>query len=65
MINAMASEQAGWCYSSAGTPCAYVMPLDEPERACMVPCETWWQAMRFALSFSENNGCEYVGGPNE
>ena len=55
--------QTGWTYSQAGRPIAYVMPLDRPADATMIPCDTWWQALRFALSFAEHNGCEFVGGP--
>lgn len=62
---AIGARQAGWCYSRAGTPCAYIMDLDNPAGAMMIPCETWWQALRFALSFAENNACEFVGGPTE
>lgn len=65
MINAMAAEQAGWCYAQSGTPCAFFMPLDHPERAYMVPCDTWWEALRVALIFSLADSCEYVGGPHE
>lgn len=64
MINAMAAEQSGWCYSLSGTPCAYVMPLNDPDAVMFIPCDSWWQALRFALSFAENNRCEFVGGPN-
>ncbi|UVI39332.1 hypothetical protein [Qipengyuania spongiae] len=57
--------QTGWTYSQSGTPCAYILPLDRTAEAMMIPCDSWWQALRFALSFAQNNGCEFVGGPSQ
>lgn len=60
--SALKSKQSGWCYSRAGTPCAYIMDIDEPTGVMMIPLETWWEALRFALSFAETNDCEFIGG---
>ena len=56
-------DHVGWTYSSSGTPCAFIMPPNDPANAMMVPCDTWWQALRFAMSFAENNEGIFVGGP--
>lgn len=61
--NTATAQQTGWCYSQAGTPIAYVMPLDDPADATLMPFATWWEALRFAVMFAHINGAEYVGGP--
>ena len=57
-------HEAGWTYSQAGTPVSFIMPPGEPNKAILIPHDTWWQALRFALHFAENNGCKFVGGPD-
>lgn len=59
------AQQTGWCYSQAGTPCAYIMPLDDPADATVIPFDSWWQALRFAVTLASLNGHEYVGGPGQ
>ena len=63
ITNQLAHLQSGWTYSQAGTPCAYVLPIDDPSGATVIAYDTWWEALRFAVSFAHNNDCEYVGGP--
>lgn len=58
-------QQVGWCYSQAGTPCAYVMDEGEPETAMFIPQPNWWNALRFAVTLAHYNGHEYVGGPGQ
>lgn len=65
LTKSIPDTQAGWTYSQAGTPCAYVMPLDDPAGATIIPFDTWWEALRFAVSFAHENWCEYRGGPDE
>lgn len=57
------ARQTGWGYSDTGTPCAYILDLDEPDDATVIEYDTWWQAMRCAVIFAYNNCAEYVGGP--
>lgn len=62
---ALGSRQVGWCYSQAGTPCAVIYDLDDPGGAMVIPHDNWWTALRFALTFAQYNGAEYVGGPGQ
>ncbi|MBU1605394.1 MAG: hypothetical protein KKD08_01100, partial [Alphaproteobacteria bacterium] len=57
--------RTGWTYTHAGTPVAYVMSLDDPGNATIIPFDRWWSALRFAMVFAGQNGCEYVGGPKQ
>ena len=65
LTESIPDTQTGWTYSQAGTPCAYVMPLDDPADATIIPFPSWWEALRFAVSFARENHCEYVGGRSE
>ena len=60
----LCDTQTGWTYSQAGTPVAYIMPLDRPGEAMMIPQDNWWRALRFAVAFAHENDCEFVGGPD-
>lgn len=61
----LSAHQTGWAYTQAGTPVAYVMPLDDPADATVIPFPTWWEALRFAVTLAHLNGHEYVGGPGQ
>lgn len=61
----ISDHQTGWTYSQAGTPVAFVMPLDDPAGATVIAFPNWWNALRFAVTFASLNGHEYVGGPHE
>lgn len=60
-----AARISGWTYSQSGTPVAYILNPNDRRGAVHVPCDTWWQALRFALSFVESDACEFVGGPGD
>lgn len=59
----VSDTQTGWAYTQAGTPVAFVMPLNEPREATVIAFPNWWNALRFAVTYAQLNGCEYVGGP--
>jgi hypothetical protein len=61
----VSDHQTGWTYTQAGTPVAFVMPLDDPADATVIAFPNWWNALRFAVTFAHINGHEYVGGPND
>lgn len=56
---------AGWTYTQDRKPVAFIMPPNEPQNAIIVPQPSWWQALRFSLTFAALNGCEYIGGPGQ
>ncbi|WP_209348703.1 hypothetical protein [Pontixanthobacter sp. CEM42] len=56
--------QAGWLYAQSGRPVAYLMQPNRPETTEIVGCETWWEALHYAVAYSQiYPRCEYVGGP--
>lgn len=58
--------RSGWTYSQAGTPCAYVMPVDRPGEASVTAFDTWWQALHYAVMYAQiYPRCRYVGGPGQ
>lgn len=61
----LGDTQTGWTYTQAGTPVAYVMPLNDPADATVIAFPNWWNALRFAVTFASLNGCEFMGGPSE
>lgn len=56
---------AGWTYTQAGTPVAYIMDDGDPSSARLLSFPNWWRALRFALIWAQKSDCVYVGGPTE
>lgn len=56
-------QETGWAYTEAGTPVAFIQPRNRPAEAMVIPFPSWWEALRFSVTFAHYNHCEYVGGP--